>query len=148
LTQHMQLTVSSTLSAEHRQQLSHSHTAGRDLGVPQAAQRHRPHLTQMMDSVPGELPSGLPDIPPPVTGDGFSDWSVFGQVDKGDTGERVGWVITVELVGRHGETDWVLITVLLLLFTALGKEAQGRVWVGGAPGPPGTLPGPLKGVST
>jgi len=88
LTQHMQLTVSSTLSAEHRQQLSHSHTAGRAFGVPHAAHLHRPHLTQMMDSVPGER------LGPDTTA--FSDLSVVGQAG--------GWVITVEF-GTVGGTD-------------------------------------------
>ena len=67
---------------------------GRALGVPQAAHLHRPHRTQMMDSVPGE------PGPPPGSGlvpvkDGFSDWSVLGQEGA--------WVITVEL--GTGETD-------------------------------------------
>jgi len=68
----MQLTVSNTLSAEHRQQLSHSHTSGRDFGVPQAAHLHLPHLMQMMDSVEGDPGGGVGT--PGTTG--FSDLSV------------------------------------------------------------------------
>jgi len=84
----MQLTVSSTLSAEHKQQLSHSHTAGRAFGVPHAAHLHRPHRTQMMDSVPGGGPG--PATTP------FSDLSVVGQ--------EGGTVITDEF-GTGGGTE-------------------------------------------
>ena len=50
MTQHMQDNVSTADSAEQRHELSHSHREGREEGVPQATQRHRPHTTQMMDS--------------------------------------------------------------------------------------------------
>ena len=50
MTQHMQDKVSTADSAEQRHELSHSHREGREEGVPQATQRHRPHTTQMMDS--------------------------------------------------------------------------------------------------
>ena len=46
----MQDKVSTADSAEQRHELSHSHREGREEGVPQATQRHRPHTTQMMDS--------------------------------------------------------------------------------------------------
>ena len=42
-------------SAEQRQELSHSQALGRARGVAQAAQRHRPQRTQMIDSVGAEV---------------------------------------------------------------------------------------------
>ena len=54
----MQDNVSTADSAEQRQELSHSHREGREEGVPQATQRHRPHTTQMMDSDPGDARPG------------------------------------------------------------------------------------------
>ena len=54
----MQDNVSTADSAEQRQELSHSHREGREEGVPQATQRHRPHTTHMMDSDPGDARPG------------------------------------------------------------------------------------------
>ena len=48
----MQLIVSTRLSAEQRHVLSHSHVLGNGLAVPHAAHRHRPHITQMIESEP------------------------------------------------------------------------------------------------
>ena len=50
----MQDTVSRAASAEHRHELSQSQAEGRALGVAQAAHRHFPHRTQIIDSV-GEV---------------------------------------------------------------------------------------------
>jgi len=46
--------VSRADSAEQRQELSHSQALGRARGVAQAAHRHRPQRTQMIDSVGAE----------------------------------------------------------------------------------------------
>lgn len=46
----MHVTVSTTLEAEQRQELSHSQVWGNGLGVAQALHRHRPHTTQMIES--------------------------------------------------------------------------------------------------
>ena len=50
LTQHIQLSVSSAVSAEHKQLLSQSHVEGSGRDDRQASQRHRPHSPQIIDS--------------------------------------------------------------------------------------------------
>ena len=99
------------------------------MGVPQAAHLHLPHLMQMMESVLGEVGDTVTTPPTP----GLSDLSVVWWCEGG-------WVITDELLGTGGGTDWVFTIVLLLLFTALGTAQPVRV--GGDP------PTTLKGVST
>jgi len=93
LTQHMQLIVSTRLSAEQRHVLSHSHVLGNGLAVPHAAHRHRPHITQMIESEPefvGEFGCC-------VTLVSLSRCVVFGLLESEEKG---GVVITdTELVG-------------------------------------------------
>jgi hypothetical protein len=129
----MQERVSSAASAEQRQELPHSQAEGSARGAAHAAHRHRPHLTQIMDRSVGPRPSG-----------GELDRATFSGGFVQGCGASV---ITAELVGDWG-TDWLLITVLLLLFTALGRGPQGRGGAGAGPPPPPAGPGPGKGVST
>jgi len=46
----MQERLSTAAWAEQRQELLHSQCEGRGLGLAQAAHRHRPHTTQMIES--------------------------------------------------------------------------------------------------
>ena len=86
MTQHMQDTVSRAASAEHRHELSHSQAEGRALGVAQAAHRHFPHRTQIIDSV-GEV------------GEGGEGWEGGEGLSGGLQGEGAE-VITGELVAN------------------------------------------------
>ena len=60
MTQHMQEMLSTAVWAEQRQELLHSQWEGRGAGLAQAAHRHLPHTTLMIESGSlGELRWGL-----------------------------------------------------------------------------------------
>ena len=71
LTQHMQVVVSRTLSALHKQLLLHSQTCGKGRGVRHAEHLHRPHPVQMIESVAAG--GALAELLFASTAEGFSE---------------------------------------------------------------------------
>ena len=130
----MQLRVSTTAVAEHRHELSHSHREGSAAAVPHAAHRHRPHTTQMMESVAAAAPEeAAASFSAPGDVFGSAAWC-SAAAEKGgvvitdaECGGGRGWG------GGRGRAFTALLSDWLELDLSL---------------PPGAAAAPLKGVST